>query len=32
MRNKFELPDELKLITVGRLPQKVSRESADGKI
>jgi len=32
MRKKFELPDELKFITIGRLPQKVSHESMDGKI
>lgn len=32
MSKKFELPDELKFITIGRLPQKVSHESMDGKI
>lgn len=29
---KFELPDELNFITVGRLPQKYSTESMDGKL
>jgi NAD(P)-dependent dehydrogenase (short-subunit alcohol dehydrogenase family) len=29
---KFELPDELKFITVGRLPQKHSRESMKDKV
>jgi retinol dehydrogenase 13 len=28
---RFELPDELKFITIGRLPQKVSHESMEGK-
>jgi len=32
MRKIFELPEELKFITIGRLPQKVSNESMKGKI
>ncbi|HPR30472.1 MAG TPA: SDR family NAD(P)-dependent oxidoreductase [Prolixibacteraceae bacterium] len=32
MRKKFELPDELKFLTIGRLPQKTTRESLSGKI
>jgi retinol dehydrogenase 13 len=32
MSIKFKLPDELNFITVGRLPQKTSTESMDGKI
>jgi len=32
MSKRFELPDELKFITIGRLPQKVSNESMDGKV
>jgi retinol dehydrogenase-13 len=29
---KFELPDELKFITIGRLPQKTSNESMNGRV
>jgi NAD(P)-dependent dehydrogenase (short-subunit alcohol dehydrogenase family) len=32
MRSKFQLPDELNFLTVGRLPQKISTTSMDGKI
>jgi len=31
-KKRFELPDELKFIAIGRLPQKYSRESMAGKI
>lgn len=31
-KKKFELPDELKFIAIGRLPQKHSSESMDGKV
>ena len=32
MGKKFELPDELNFLTVGRLPQRVSTTSMEGKI
>lgn len=32
MRKKFKLPDELTFLTIGRLPQRVSTESMDGKV
>lgn len=32
MRKKFQLPDELNFMSVGRLPQKVSTTSMEGKV